>query len=186
MPHFQCTIGNTLLLVIDVQERFAPAIPAIAAGGPAAASMETLVKGCQLLGIPTLISQQYPRGLGQTLGHIQKHAPEAQVLDKTHFSAVDDPAIRGALAASEADYIIVCGIEAHICVLATVADLQQRGYQALVCSDGIASRNPQHCESALASMRQLGALAMPAESILFRLQRQAGVGAFKALQGLVK
>ena len=94
--------------------------------------------------------------------------------------------LRQKLADHERDTIIVAGIEAHVCVLATVADLCQRGYNVIVAADAIASRNAEHVTLAMDAMRQLGALVLPCESILFRLQRQAGVGQFKALRGIIK
>lgn len=188
MPHFQCTADNSLLLIIDVQERFVSAIPDIAPEAGVGQALATLCAGCSLLGVPSVITRQYPKGLGDTLPHLRAIEPAAGSTggDKTHFSVLDDEALRHVLADSERDVVIVAGIEAHVCVLATVADLSQRGYQVLVAGDAIASRRNEHCAMAQTAMTQLGALVLPVESILFRLQRQAGVGSFKALSQLVK
>ena len=145
------------------------------------------MEGCTLLGLPTMITQQYPRGLGESLPYVKAAAGDNAIHgDKTHFSVIDDETLRLELAKQERDTIIVGGIEAHVCVLATVADLCQRGYNVLVAADAIASRNPEHATYAKQTMTQLGALVLPSESILFRLQRQAGDGQFKALRDLVK
>ena len=187
MTTFTCHATSSLLLVIDVQERFQAAIPAIAADAAVGRNLVRLLQGAGLLAVPRVVTRQYPNGLGDTVEHLREHLDQDDVvMDKTHFSVLDDLALREHLAQSEAETIIVAGIEAHVCVLATVADLCQRGYQVLVAADAVASRDAQHCQWACDSMRQLGAIVLPVESILFRLQRQAGVGAFKALSALVK
>jgi len=81
---------------------------------------------------------------------------------------------------------VVCGIEAHVCVLATVADLLARGARVVVASDAVASRSDASRDHALAAMRDLGALVVPSESVIFRLQRQAGGEVFKAISKLVR
>ena len=189
MPHFDCTSENSLLLIIDVQERFTSAIPSIAVDAPVGASIKQLIDGCCLYDLPIMVTQQYPKGLGQSLpyvGEALKAANQVEYADKTHFSVVDDQELRLALANKDRDTIIIAGIEAHVCVLATVADLLHRGYNVVVGADAIDSRNSDHVHLAQEAMQQLGALVLPVESILFRLQRQAGVGAFKALRAIIK
>lgn len=185
--HFDSRPDNSLCLVIDVQERFQDAIPAIRDGQAVASALTTLLAGCQLLEVPTMVTRQYPKGLGDSLPYIRDGAgSQASVGDKTHFSVLDDGDLRDALANHEREMVIVAGIEAHVCVLATVDDLLRRGYGVIVAADAIASRQAAHVDMAITTMRQLGALVLPVESILFRLQRQAGVGAFKALRDLIK
>ncbi|TVR08384.1 MAG: isochorismatase family protein [Planctomycetota bacterium] len=190
MSPFACHTESSLLLMIDVQERFEAAIPSIGADGPVGRSLARLLQGTGLLGLPRVITRQYPKGLGDTVAHLREHLHSDShrdvVLDKTHFSVLDDLPLREHLAATEAETIIIAGIEAHVCILASVADCCQRGYQVLVAGDAIASRNPQHCQWASQAMQQMGALVLPVESILFRLQRQAGGDTFKALSSLVK
>jgi nicotinamidase-related amidase len=147
---------------------------------------QRLLSGAGLLALPVLISEQYPKGLGATLPYLRAAAPTATVLAKTHFSCADDEAMRAQLAAVDRDWIIVAGIEAHVCVLATVDDLLRRGWRVAVVADAVASRDAAHVEHAIATMRQLGALVTPLESILFRLQRQAGIGNFKELSSLLR
>ena len=189
MPYFDCTADNSLLLIIDVQERFTAAIPSIAAEAPTGQRLRQLMDGCNLFQLPMLVTQQYPKGLGQSLNYVvEAHnaASTAVSGDKTHFSVIDDAELRLKLADQNRDTVIVAGIEAHVCVLATVADLLQRGYNVIAAADAIASRDPAHVTLAQDAMRQLGALVLPCESILFRLQRQASVSAFKALRDIIK
>jgi len=184
MDRFDLTTTNASVLLIDLQERFAPAIPSIAADQPVGRHARLLRDGAALLQVPIVFSEQYPRGLGATLAHL--HTPGATVFAKTHFSCVEDPALKTHLADSQRTHVIVAGIEAHVCVLATVADLIASGRWVVVAADAVASRDPIHAALALEAMRDLGALTLPVESILFRLQRQAGIGAFKALSALVR
>lgn len=132
------------------------------------------------------ISEQYVKGLGPTLPHLLSEAPTAVRLEKTHFSCGDDPGLASHLDSQSRRSLVVAGIEAHVCVLSTVADLLDKGFSVVVAADAVASRNPLSCEHALETMRQLGALVVPVESVLFRLQRQAGVGCFKQIAALVR
>lgn len=177
---------DTQLLLIDVQERFIGAIPSIAADAAVGRMLGILAAGCALLRVPTLISEQVPEKLGPTLVHLRSAASEAVIRSKAAFSCGDDPALLDALAERERPAVVVAGIEAHVCVLATVDDLLRRGYRVVVAVDAIDSRVPANREHAIVTLRQLGALCLPVESILFRMQREAGVGCFRELSKLVK
>lgn len=184
MDRFDLTTSNSTVLLIDLQERFVPVIPSIAADQNVGRHARMLRDGAALLQVPIVISEQYPKGLGPTLPYLA--TPGATVLGKTHFSCVEDPTLKIHLAETQRTHVIIAGIEAHVCVLATVADLIASGRWVVVAADAVASRDPVHASLALEAMRSLGALTLPVESILFRLQRQAGVGAFKALSALVR
>lgn len=186
MTHFNIYPHNSLFLLIDVQEAFTKVIPSIEPSNPQCGKQcEILTKAADILALPTIISQQYPKGLGQTIPAYST-SPHAQTHDKLHFSCCDDEALRNALADSQKENIIIAGIEAHVCVLSTCSDLITRGYNVIVASDAIDSRNPIHAETARHSMRQLGALVLPTESIVLRLQRLAGTDSFKALSKLIR
>lgn len=186
MPSFDPTPADTAVLLVDVQERFLPAIPAIAPDQPCGRACRILLEGAALLGVPVVISEQYPKGLGATLPALRAAAPAAPVFAKTHFSCCGDEALDRHLDALGRGTVVVCGVEAHVCVLATVADLLQRGRRVLVAADAVASRSDANRDLAIQAMRDLGALALPVESLLFRLQRVAGTGAFKQLSALVR
>ncbi len=186
MDRFDITTGNTTALIVDVQERFVPVIPSLAADQPCGRANRLLLDGLALLGVPVLVSEQYPKGLGPTLPHLLAAAPAAEVFAKTHFSCLEDPALKAHFADTQRTHVVVAGVEAHVCVLATVADLIASGKWVVVAADAVASRDPAHRDLALEAMRSLGALTLPVESILFRLQRQAGTPAFKQLSALVR
>lgn len=186
MDRFELTTANTLVLLIDAQERFLPAIPELAIDASCGRNCRILLEAAHLLAVPVVASEQYPRGLGATLPELRAAAPAAERCEKTHFSCLDDPALRQRLLDDPRTHIVVAGVEAHVCVLSTVADLIGHGKWVVVASDAVASRNPASRDRAIDAMRQLGALAVPVESIVFRLQRQAGVGQFKAISALVR
>jgi nicotinamidase-related amidase len=186
MPAFDLTALRSHLLLIDVQERFVPAIPAIAEDQPCGRACRQLLAGAALLAVPTTITEQYPKGLGPTLPYLAAAAPAAPRLAKLHFSAWDDAAVRAHLGAGGREQFVLCGVEAHVCVLHTAADLLAAGKTVVVAGDAVAARNPLHADLARAALRDLGALVLPAESILMRWQRHAGTPAFKAISALIK
>ncbi|HYE06494.1 MAG TPA: isochorismatase family protein [Planctomycetota bacterium] len=183
---FSLTASNSALLVIDVQERFQPSIPAIAPDQPCGRNCRILIEAARLLQVPVALSEQYVRGLGPTLPHLIAAAGDAPRLEKTHFSCGDDAALAAHIAGLGRGHVVLAGIEAHVCVLATVADLLARGLRVIVAGDAVASRRDESRVMALDAMRDLGALVVPTESIVFRWQRQSGVGCFKQVAALVK
>jgi nicotinamidase-related amidase len=187
MDRLDLTLANTTVLAIDVQDRFVSAIPSIAEDQPVGKALRTLLAGANLLEVPVVISEQYPKGLGVTLPYLRTAAPKAEFFAKTHFSCLDDATLRNRLVdGNPRTHVVIAGIEAHVCLLGTVADLISAGKWVVVAEDAVDSRNRLHRDHAVQAMRDLGALVVPVETILFRLQRQAGVGAFKALSALVK
>ena len=178
--------ASSALLVIDVQERFLKVVPAIAGDQVVGRNCRILLQAAGLLQIPRLLSEQYPAGLGPTLAHIIEAAPDVPRLAKMHFSCAEDPALALAIDQLGRQQFVLAGIEAHVCVLTTAADLMSRGYQVVIAGDAIASREPSHVTMAIAALRDLGALVLPTETIVMRWQRQAGVGCFKALAQLIR
>lgn len=186
MPGFDLDAANSVLLVIDVQERFLPAIPAIAPDQTVGRNCGTLLAAARLLAVPAIVSEQYPKGLGPTLPHLIAANPEARRLAKTHFSCAGDHEMQTAISQPGRRHLVLCGIEAHVCVLASAADLIAQGFQVTIAGDAIASREPASRDLAIDAMRDLGALVVPSESVVLRWQRQAGVGCFKQLSALIR
>jgi nicotinamidase-related amidase len=186
MTHFDLVPSDCALILIDMQERFLPAIPEIAADQTCGRNCRTLLAAAKLLGVPTLITEQYPKGLGSTLPHLVEAHPEAVRLAKMHFSCIDAPEVRPRIDALHRGSVVLCGIETHVCVLHTAADLLASGRNVVVAADAVASRKSEHRDQGLAALRDLGALLVPAESIAMRWQRQAGTPTFKTLSSLIK
>ncbi len=186
MHAFDLTTDRTQLLVVDMQDRFRRAIPAIDCEQDCGRTTRILVAGAAALELPVLFTEQVPDKLGPTLPQLRAPCPEAPVLAKSAFSVLDDAACKQHLALTDRGTVIVAGIEAHICLLATVDDLLRHGYHTVVAADAVASRRADHCAEALTTMRQLGALVVPVESILFRLQRRAEGETFKTISQLIR
>ncbi|HTP49499.1 MAG TPA: hydrolase [Anaeromyxobacteraceae bacterium] len=170
------------VLVIDVQERLAPAMAEFAR---VEKYCRALVVGGRELGLPVLASEQYPRGLGATIASVREALPRPAI-PKMHFSCTNEPAIVAALAEAGRKQVIVAGMEAHVCVLQTVRDLVALGYRPFVCADAVASRTEENRRIALEQMRDMGAVVTSAETVLFDLLHVSGTPEFKVVSALIK
>jgi nicotinamidase-related amidase len=170
-------------LVIDIQEKL---FPHMENGERFLSKCVTLLQGLKILGVPLLLTEQYPKGLGSTIGPISEVAGQSPCIEKMSFSCCDEPAVLRASEMKNRQSIIICGIEAHVCVLQTVVDLTGAGFTAVVVEDCTASRNIEDKRVAVERMRMEGAVITTCESILFELARISGTEAFKAISRLVK
>jgi nicotinamidase-related amidase len=171
------------LVVVDVQEKFAPAIPGFEA---VVRNIVALVKGFQEFRLPAVVTEQYPRGLGKTVAHIADCFAAPDAIEKMSFSAMQDPAFSDRLAALGIEAFVVCGIETHICVYQTVLDMLHNGYRVWVPWDAVASRDPQNRSLAMGRMEKAGAIPTSTEMFLFEMAARAGTESFKKIQGWIK
>ena len=172
------------LVVIDMQESFRAAVPDFAA---VAARVAVAARGAQLLGVPVVVTEQYPQGLGRTAEEIRGALPAGlEAVEKTAFSSCGAREFVARLEASGAQQIIVCGIEAHVCVNQTAHDLLARGFQVHLLTDCVSSRSEQNRRAGLDKMLRAGALPSTVELALFELMRDARHEQFKAVQKLIK
>ncbi len=177
------TRHNTSALIIDIQERLFPVMW----------EKEKLLKNCQLfirgvlqLGIPVTVTQQYTRGLGETIEGIKNVFPEFNFIEKREFSCCDEPSVIEKLKKEQAKNILICGIESHVCVLQTAIDLKESGLNPVVVIDGVSSRTPESIEIAKERFRFEDIMMTSVESILFELTRTSAAPEFKAISSLVK
>jgi nicotinamidase-related amidase len=179
---------RTVLLVVDVQERFRTAI----ANFPAVVAASCrLVRSFRLLDRPVLVTEQYPKGLGPTVEELRDalHVPsswEAPVIEKTAFSACGAPGLMARLSDLGCRSILVCGIEAHVCVGQSVGDLLDAGYAVHVAVDAVGSRREGDRETALRRLETAGAILTTSEMAVFELLRDAKHPRFKEVQALFK
>ena len=173
----------TAALIIDIQERL---FPHMDGKDELLRRCGILIEGLKELSVPMVITEQYPKGLGSTVGEISRLVEKEPVIEKIAFSCCDEPSVMQHAVMKNYKTIIICGIEAHVCVLQTVIDLQHSGYKAVVVEDCISSRNPEDKRVAVERMRSEGAVITSCESILFELARVAGTDEFKAISRLVK
>lgn len=176
--------AETALVVIDLQERLAPAMSEFE---PCADRAELLLKGAAELKLDVLVTEQYPKGLGATLPRFAELLPEgAPVIAKTGFSCFEEPGFRTALAARSRKTLVFCGIESHVCVLQSVLDALDRGFKVCLAADAVTSRKLADRELALQAARAAGALVVSSEALLFMMLRDAKNPAFKAVSKLVR
>jgi nicotinamidase-related amidase len=174
---------HTAAILIDIQEKL---FPHMDQNEELLRKCNILVEGLKVLDVPLLITEQYPKGLGSTISEISVRVQHLPLIEKIAFSCCDEPAVMQHAVMQDHKTIIICGIEAHVCVLQTVTDLHEAGYTAVVVEDCISSRNPVDKRVAVERMRSEGAVITTCESILFELARVAGTEEFKAISRLVK
>ncbi len=174
---------DTLFLFIDIQDALAKAMDREEDVKENAA---ILAETANILGIGSIFTTQYEKGLGEFNPEIIDKAGYREVYDKATFSCMTEENFRNLIEKYSPKSIVVSGIEAHICVLFTVRDLLNAGYDVYVAADGVSSRNSLHALFALEEMRDLGAVVRSTESILFDLCSISGTDEFKAIQNLIK
>lgn len=178
------TPENSIALVIDIQEKL---IHSIYKHKYLVKTTQYLLEALNILNIPKIFAEQYPQGLGSTIPEISKFiTPNDKVCPKTSFSAADDENILQELQKSQKQNVILFGIEAHVCVLQTFIDLRAKGYNVILISDCIGSRNKYDKKSAVIRAQQEGVLISSYESIVFELSRSAKNPNFKAISELIK
>ena len=176
--------AQTALAIIDMQESFRSAISDFA---ETAARIALVAHAAMLLNVPIIVTEQYPKGLGQTANEIKAVLPPAfEVIEKTAFSSCGAQAFEAELERTRAVHVLICGIEAHICVNQTTHDLLERGYRVHLLNDCITALNLHKKQTGLAKMQQSGAIPSSIELALFELMRDAKHEQFKAIQRLIK
>jgi nicotinamidase-related amidase len=170
------------LLLVDVQERLAPAMDPEAMEKLLAATL-VLLEAAKVLGVPVVASEQYPKGLGPTVAPIAEKLREMGVtpIDKVTFDACSEPRIAGAIAETSARAVVLAGVEAHVCVFQTARGLARRGIDVRVVADAVASRHEENRVLGVALCERAGAVAMPMESVVFDWLEKAGTDAFRLL-----
>jgi len=175
---------NCGLLIVDVQDKVFRAVE-----NPCDVmyNMQKAIKGAQLLGLPIVVTEQYPQGLGPTIGALKTLLGEKQsYLSKTTFSCLGDMAIRNQILAMPINQWILIGIEAHVCILQTAKDLLEANKQVVVLNDCISSRSIYDFSTAIAEMRDIGIRVSSTETVLFELIKDSKAPEFKQLSQLIK
>lgn len=177
------TAENTQAIIVDYQEKL---MPVIYEKEILEKNSVILIKGLKALGIPMTLTQQYTKGIGMTIPSIFEAAGTEEYMDKTVFSCYGDEAVRQRVDSLNKKTVIVCGIEAHICVLQTCIDLKEAGYNPVLVVDCISSRKASDKEIAVKRAIQEGITVTTYESILFELTQKAGSDTFKTISKLIK
>lgn len=177
---------NSVLVIIDVQERLAAAMsPGVRAG--VMRNVSILLKAATLLGVPTLVTEQYPKGLGPTVAPVAEMLPGGtRRFEKTCFSCAGAASFSAALDESGRTQVILAGMEAHVCVLQSALELCAVRQGVFVIEDACCSRNREHHANAMHRLRAAGAVVANTESVVFEWLRDARHEQFKAISALLR
>lgn len=169
-------------IVVDYQEKL---VPVIRKNEELIENTQKLLKGLVVLEVPMVMTQQYTKGLGMTVSEIREACGTDKYAEKIAFSSYGEQAVQQMLG-DDKEYVIVCGIEAHICVLQTVLDIKADGKIPVLVIDCISSRKKSDKKIAVKRAISEGAIVTTYESLLFELLKEAGTPTSKAIQKLIK
>ena len=178
---------DSLLLVVDVQERLVPAIHKDLYPR-ALRNMQIMIEAAGTLGLPILLTEQYPKGLGPTVQEILLPLDGKQFtrIEKVTFSCARDEGFLQAVAAANRRQILIVGMETHVCVYQTSVDLTRAGYSVFVLDDAVSSRYMHNYQSALQALRDAGCTVFSTETAVFQLLKVAATPEFKKVSSLIR
>lgn len=176
-------VEDSLLLIIDIQDRL---LNAVFNAGQVEKNAKIISKAASTLEIPVIITEQYPKGLGETIPAVKENISNAKFFEKAAFNALFDMDLVSLLKNSGRKQIILCGIETHICVHQTASSLIENGYEVHIAKDICGSRTLDEYITAIKYMRNYGVHIKSTEMILFELLKSARNPKFKEIQNLIK
>ena len=174
---------DTLLVVVDIQTKL---LSVMFEKERLISSCSKLIQAGKLLGIPMVMTEQYPEGMGRTDPKISEQIQDMGIIEKLSFSCCGVSDFNQKIAGFGKKQIMMIGIESHICILQTVHDLIRQGYFLFVPYDGISSRREGDYKNALDRMRQVGAVIGSVESAIFELMEKAGTPIFRQISRIIK
>lgn len=176
---------DSCLIVIDMQERL---VPAMQAPARTIRNARVLITAAEALGVPVLLTEQYPQGLGPTVPELARAASGARaaILPKMHFSCMEDAGFAAAFKATGRRQAVIAGMEAHICVMQTAVSLMEQDYEVFVVTDATSSRTLESEKACLDRLQACGAGIVTTEMVVFEWLGRAGTPEFKALLPLIK
>ncbi len=181
-----CSVRLSLLAVVDIQSRLAAVMPP-AKRDEVVRNTAILLQAASLLSVPALLTEQYPKGLGETEPAVTHYLPPATpIIEKTCFSCCAATGFMERLRQSRRDQIILAGMEAHVCVLQTALELHATGMRVFVVEDAVCSRRIRNKTNAIARLRAAGVIVANTESVLFEWLRDARHEHFKKISELMR
>lgn len=181
--HGKIDINNAIFVLIDIQEKFIPHIYQI---DRIIKNANILLEGSRILDIPTMITEQYPQGLGETAKEINLGDLRKTVITKTAFDCFGDKGFVEGFWCYERSDIIIYGIESHVCVFQTALSALSEKFNVFAVKDAISSRTKENWEIGIERMRQSGVFIVSTEMILFQLMKTKEANGFKDISKLVK
>ena len=178
---------DAVLIVVDIQERLVPAIhPELYER--ALKNMKIAIEAAGTLGLPIVLTEQYPRGLGRTVPDVMKalEGKPFQLVEKLTFSCARDEGFLSTLADTGRRQAILIGMETHVCVYQTSVDLTHAGYEVFVLDDAVSSRFLHNYQSGIAALRDAGIVVVSTETAVFQLMKVAATPEFKKISSLLR
>ena len=182
---FRLQAEQSILLVIDVQERLSTAMEQ-GELHRVVKNSGILLESAQALTVPVVVTEQYVKGLGPTLEVLKEKMEGATFFEKISFSCCGNEDFMSQLRKSGRRQVVVCGMETHVCVLQTVLDLLQEGFVVHIVKDAVMSRSSANRDTAIEAMVLAGAVPTSTESVAFQWLKVAGTDVFKQVSKLVK
>ena len=177
-------IENSLVVLIDIQERL---VGMLNKQEPVVKATSRLASAAGIMNIPMILTEQYPKGLGNTIPAVKDAlAEDTEVFEKTAFSALNNEEILEAIKKHNKKQILIFGIETHICVSQTTAAFRELGYEVSIIKDACGSRAEEEYLAGLERMKDNGAYIITTEIALFEWLKGAKHPNFKAVQALIK
>ncbi len=174
---------DSALIIIDMQERL---VPAMQAPARTLKNAKLLLQSARVCEVPTILTEQYPAGLGSTVPELAGVTHDAPVVEKLHFSCMEDDNFQHTFTALNRKQAVLAGMEAHICVVQTAASLVEQNFEVFVVSDATASRSLESETACLTRLSAAGVHIVTTEMVIFEWLGKAGTPAFKSLLPLIK
>ncbi len=175
--------NNSLIVMIDIQDKLVKAV----SGEKESYNAEKMVKAGNILNIPIIVSEQYPKGLGRTKAEIsEQFTSKTRVIEKAAFSLLREENAAAILKSYNRNKIILFGIETHVCVLQTAYDLINEGYEVFLIENASKSRNQNDHQTGVYLMKNFGVKVVTLEIVLFNLLESSRHPNFKEIQALIK
>ncbi len=173
---------RVLFLIIDIQEKLVNML----GNSSVPVNAEKLAKTANIMNLPVIITEQYPKGLGGTIHAIKNILLDSIYIEKTHFNALYEPEIKELICKENRKQIVIFGIETHICVLQTALELLNNGYEVFVVQNACGCRGEYNNDTAYKRMIHSGAQVVTVEMVIFELLKSSNHPDFKEIQALVK
>ena len=183
MTKFLLDRNNSVLLIVDIQERL---VPAMSKRQKVYDNCNHLIEASKLLHIPVVVTEQYPKGLGPTVSEIKDSLTTYSTLEKVTFDCCKGDGFLDKISSLKKGHIILTGMETHVCVLQTCLSLLKEGYFVHLVSDAVCSRKKDDYLAGRELMRDAGAVVTCTETVLFQLLEKAGTPEFKAISKRIK
>ena len=171
------------LLVIDIQSKL---LSVVYDSELLVGNIRKMIQGVQVLDIPVVLTEQYPKGIGYTVGEIKEVIEIYSPIEKRSFSCCGDANFNKNLSCLNRKQILVCGIEAHVCVYQTCLDLLDAGYEVHLLTDAISSRKKENCDLAISKLQHIGINLTSVEMALFEILQDSNSDEFKKISRIIK